>query len=214
MTTNTPAPAQEAVLTDDEIWSIWVEHGLDDEAIEDFARAIESALLSKLRAPVADERAAFYINPSIIDPATGRIGDHVKSALTWSNTKHHGWQVPVFLSPQQASAPVAGEAQPVELRGVAETIKDGDGFWRSCTGCHELNEGHDTGPYSAVLGCHLGQGCSECGGIGAIWDSSDYQAMADDMARSMGQSVEAAPQASECECARKSKAVSDSEAEL
>ncbi|WZB76790.1 hypothetical protein WJ972_15605 [Achromobacter insuavis] len=64
--------------------------------------------------------------------------------------------------------------------------------WRSCTGCHELNEGHDTGPYSAILGCHLGNGCSECGGIGAIWDNTDYQAMADDMARSMGQSVEAA----------------------
>ncbi|EFF76118.1 hypothetical protein [Achromobacter piechaudii] len=96
-----------------------------------------------------------------------------------------------------ASAPVAGEAQPVELRGVAETIKDGDGFWRSCSGCHELNEGRDTGPYSAVFKCHLGNGCSECGGIGAIWDSTDYQAMADAMARDMGQSVNAAPQASE-----------------
>ncbi len=46
--------AAHPVLTDDEIRSIWVEHGLDDEAVEDFARAIESALLSKLRAPVAD----------------------------------------------------------------------------------------------------------------------------------------------------------------
>lgn len=65
-------------------------------------------------------------------------------------------------------------AQPVELRGVAETLGDGGGFWRSCSGCHELNEGHDTGPYSAVLKCHLGGGCSECGGIGAIWDTTDY----------------------------------------
>lgn len=95
-----------------------------------------------------------------------------------------------------ASAPVAGEPNALELRGVPETIKDGDGFWRSCTGCHELNEGRDTGRYSAVLGCHLGQGCRECGGIGAVWDSTDYQAMADDMARDMGQSVSAAPQAS------------------
>jgi hypothetical protein len=38
-------------LTDDEIRAVWVEHGLDDEAVEDFARAIESSLLSKLRAP-------------------------------------------------------------------------------------------------------------------------------------------------------------------
>lgn len=95
-----------------------------------------------------------------------------------------------------ASAPVAGEALAMELRGVAETIKEGDGFWRSCSGCHELNEGRDTGPYSAVFQCHLGNGCSECGGIGAIWDSTDYQAMADAIARDMGQSVSAAPQAS------------------
>ncbi|WP_063588864.1 hypothetical protein [Achromobacter ruhlandii] len=100
-------------------------------------------------------------------------------------------------APRPAGAPVAGEAVALELRGVPETIKEGDGFWRSCTGCHELNEGRDTGPYSAVLRCHLGQGCSECGGIGAIWDSTDYQAMADDMARDMGKSVSAAPQANE-----------------
>ncbi|MDF2860279.1 MAG: hypothetical protein K0S02_551 [Achromobacter mucicolens] len=51
--------AAQHMLTGDEIRSIWVEHGLDDEAVEDFARAIESVLLSKLRAPVDDERAAF-----------------------------------------------------------------------------------------------------------------------------------------------------------
>jgi len=32
-------------LTDEEIESIWVEHGLDDCAVHEFARAIESALL-------------------------------------------------------------------------------------------------------------------------------------------------------------------------
>lgn len=76
----------------------------------------------------------------------------------------------------------AGEAaaaqSPIELRGVAETLKSQDGAWRSCSGCHELNEGHDTGPYSAVLKCHLGNGCNECGGIGAVWDTTDYADMA------------------------------------
>lgn len=57
-------------LTDAEIQAIWVEHGLDDEAVEDFARAIESALLSKLRAPVADDlahrlRAKYPVGPMI-----------------------------------------------------------------------------------------------------------------------------------------------------
>lgn len=83
----------------------------------------------------------------------------------------------------------AASAEPIELQGIAETLAEGDGSWRSCTGCHELNEGRDTGPYSKTLKCHLGGGCRECGGIGAIWDTTDYQAMADHMARDMSASV-------------------------
>jgi len=45
-----------------------------------------------------------------------------------------------------------------------------DGWWRSCTGCHELDEGHPTGPWSTALRCNLGVGCRECGGIGAVWE--------------------------------------------
>lgn len=75
----------------------------------------------------------------------------------------------------------AAPAIPMELRCVQETVKEGGGFWRSCTGCHELNEGHDTGPFSEIFGCALGNGCSECGGIGAVWDDTDYE----DMARAM-----------------------------
>ncbi len=67
---------------------------------------------------------------------------------------------------------------PIELRGVSEAITEGGGSWRSCSGCHELNEGHPTGPYSPVFRCALGNGCDECGGIGAIWDTTDYGAMA------------------------------------
>ncbi|PTW84019.1 hypothetical protein DBL07_25955 [Achromobacter mucicolens] len=107
MTTNTPALAQDAVLTDEEIRSIWVEHGLDDEAVEDFARAIESALLSKLRAPVADERAAFidwltgsYPN-AYSEPEAVRLWHHGHvSALAW---KERGRRAAL------ASAPVADE---------------------------------------------------------------------------------------------------------
>lgn len=63
---------------------------------------------------------------------------------------------------------------PVELLGVAGELAEGSGAWRSCSGCHELNEGHPTGPWSDVLNSHLGLGCRECGGIGAVWDSTDY----------------------------------------
>ncbi|WP_210171105.1 hypothetical protein, partial [Rhizobium sp. Root483D2] len=65
-------------------------------------------------------------------------------------------------------------ALPIELDGVADRVSEGDGFWKSCSGCHELNEGVPTGPYSEIMKCNLGMGCRECGGIGAIWDGTDY----------------------------------------
>lgn len=87
------------------------------------------------------------------------------------------------LRAAQAQQPVSGaDRLPIELCGISEAIGDGGGFWRSCSGCHELNEGMATGPFSETFKCHLGAGCSECGGIGAIWDTTDYDAMADFMA--------------------------------
>lgn len=88
-----------------------------------------------------------------------------------------------------ASAPVAPDvAVAIELQGVREALAEGRGVWAPCSGCHELTEGHATGAFSSVLSCHLGNGCSECGGIGAVWDDTDY----DEMARSM-MSADAAP---------------------
>ncbi|MCO7494751.1 Lar family restriction alleviation protein [Stenotrophomonas maltophilia] len=75
--------------------------------------------------------------------------------------------------------------EPVELACVAETLTNGAGLWMTCSGCHESNEGAPTGPYSTIMQCHLGNGCDECGGIGAIWDNTDYQQMADEMAKSL-----------------------------
>ena len=70
---------------------------------------------------------------------------------------------------------------PVELSGVKEALEGGDGFWRTCSGCHETEDGHDVGhyPFSDVLNCTLGGGCSECGGLGAVWDNTDYDDMAE-----------------------------------
>ena len=56
---------------------------------------------------------------------------------------------------------------------MAECAADGGvGYWKSCSGCHETNEGYETGhyPYSEVFQCHVGSGCSECGGIGVVWE--------------------------------------------
>jgi hypothetical protein len=83
-----------------------------------------------------------------------------------------------------AAEKVAGqEPVAVELSSVAETLANGGGFWRTCCGCHETEDGHPDGhyPYSEILKCDLGGGCSECGGIGAVWDNTDYGAMADAM---------------------------------
>ncbi len=68
---------------------------------------------------------------------------------------------------------------------VAEASEDGKGFWKSCCGCHETNEGVPTGPLHPVLKCCVGGGCAECGGIGAIWDTTDYADMGDWLVKQM-----------------------------
>jgi hypothetical protein len=84
---------------------------------------------------------------------------------------------------EPSDAPGDERALPVELMGVREEMASGSGFWQSCSGCHDTEDGHPTGPYtySQVFGCALGSGCSECGGIGAVWDNTDYEAMASDL---------------------------------
>ena len=60
-----------------------------------------------------------------------------------------------------------------------EGVEADDGFWYSCSGCHHTNEGAETGdyPFSKMFQCYLGGGCSECGGLGAMWDNSDYSTL-------------------------------------
>jgi len=99
------------------------------------------------------------------------------------------------LAANNATAP-AQPQEPIEFNGIAEAIAGGDGFWRSCSGCHELNEGHDTGSYSTVFKCALGNGCSECGGIGAVWDTTDYGEMAEAMLAADNATTPAQPQIS------------------
>lgn len=69
---------------------------------------------------------------------------------------------------------------------VKERIAEGDGFWRSCSGCYETEDGQNVHgyPHSDVFGCELGGGCGECGGIGAVWDTTDYAAMGEELANS------------------------------
>lgn len=58
---------------------------------------------------------------------------------------------------------------------VREQVAEGAGGWDSCSGCYETVDGQDTGHflYSDAFRCHLGSGCHECGGIGAVWIPAD-----------------------------------------
>jgi hypothetical protein len=94
----------------------------------------------------------------------------------------------VVLEAALSHAP-SGAGEAVELNGVADALEYGKGFWRSCSGCHNLNEGVPTGPYSNTMKCYLGGGCFECGGIGAVWDTTDYA----EMGRFMAEDVAALP---------------------
>lgn len=92
---------------------------------------------------------------------------------------------------EAADAIAALQAENEKLRGerdlrasrISEALDEHDGFWRSCSGCHELNEGYPTGEYSTVFRTHVGCGCSECGGLGVVWDDTDYANMGDFMAK-------------------------------
>lgn len=148
MTDHTPAAQaakQETVLTDAMIlhrWACYVSdpsaaYPLTDADKIAFARAIESALLSKLRAPVADERAAV----AYLDLGAGGYMD-VGSDLTDEQLaalpkgRHmlaiigtHG--VNGYTPAALASAPVAGETGEllralVNLHAVARVDRDED----------------------------------------------------------------------------------------
>lgn len=76
--------------------------------------------------------------------------------------------------------PAVPEGVP-NLPGIVEVIQEGAGFWHSCSGCHETEDGHPVGSYqySPAMQCALGSGCAECGGLGALWDNADYDAEID-----------------------------------
>lgn len=64
---------------------------------------------------------------------------------------------------------------------IIEVVEEGGGMWATCSGCHESEDGYDVGfyPHCDVFQCKLGGGCNECGGLGAVWDSTDWAEFAD-----------------------------------
>lgn len=55
------------------------------------------------------------------------------------------------------------------MQAVANLEIFESGAWAPCPGCHQTDEGASRGRWSAQFRCHLGVGCHECGGLGAVW---------------------------------------------
>lgn len=77
----------------------------------------------------------------------------------------------------------ASEADSIS-KDVRRVVGEGDGCWVPCTGCYETEDGRAVGkyPHSSIFDCALGGGCSECGGLGGVWDNTDYAAFGDALA--------------------------------
>lgn len=104
------------------------------------------------------------------------------------------------MQPRAADHRDAAGVDTLVAKDVQRVMADGDGFWAPCSGCYETEDGHPVGeyPYSSIFQCILGGGCRECGGLGAVWDNTDYDAMAE--ATIGAEDTPAAVPAGEAEC--------------
>ncbi|SPR97391.1 hypothetical protein [Cupriavidus taiwanensis] len=106
-----------------------------------------------------------------------------KECLPCTVLSRHQWAQRAYAAEKrirELEARAAMGQVPIELAGVMEEVERGKGFWTPCTGCYDTEDGRPTQRYShsEIFCCELGSGCSECGGIGAVWDDTDYEAMA------------------------------------
>lgn len=145
-----------------------------DDPLAALVSSFAEALLAKLQA--AREKHHFsedWQKPDWKDSCQRDLLAHLEKgdprdvagycAFMW----HHGWQT----------------RSEIRATSIAEAMEGPAGVWRTCSGCYESEDGHPVGTYrfSKMFGCTLGAGCSECGGIGAVWDTTDYGQMAESM---------------------------------
>ncbi len=167
---------------------------LDAKALEASRAAYQSAIPdgawhanggetdAPIRAAITAYLQAFGPEPAVAEQIADAVLDWmVKYDLLDAGNEYGPAEVLAVLNdlaPSERSALVATPpAEPDFAASIAETITEECAAgaacgWRSCTGCHETNEGAETGhyPYSKMFGCHVGSGCSECGGLGVVWE--------------------------------------------
>jgi hypothetical protein len=108
--------------------------------------------------------------------------------MTFGHVRRARAAVTALSALKDAGEPVGAWRTRRIAEEIAEAEAGGRGFWRACCGCQEAVDGclnTEDYPYNSVFKCHPGAGCSECGGLGVIWDDIDYAEMAEEMAGEM-----------------------------
>ncbi|EZP57461.1 hypothetical protein [Sphingomonas sp. RIT328] len=88
-------------------------------------------------------------------------------------------QIAAMLAAAPKVASDTGAGVDTLAKHVAEVMAEDGGCWTACSGCQESDEGYVSEkyyPYSPIFRCQPGGGCSECGGIGVIWNDGAFLA--------------------------------------
>jgi len=137
----TQAAGQEIGFSDDQLlaiataaWETNSKEAYSPDGLLMACAAVQAALLSKLRAPVADERAAF--DPEVLAERLRDVAaSHYETALGFGISRDNFERCATDaakIAHDMASAPVAGEAQPVCWieKDVLESVRDeGSDAW-------------------------------------------------------------------------------------
>lgn len=102
------------------------------------------------------------------------VGDAGNADCSLSVAYEDGYQKGM-KDARKRSAPVWDELLDGLSDAVNEQCNEGAGYWSSCSGCHQTDEGVSLGRYSKILQTNLGIGCRECGGLGAVWSEMRHQ---------------------------------------
>lgn len=147
------------------------------------AKALSSDMLDNMPMPAPKDYQRTDIEKEF-EAEFGNVLDYTRRADCWGRAVYLHPHVESIYSGFKHAWLRATVRESVELsllkESIAEQLQENSGYWYSCSGCHESGEcGENAGnyPYSDMFKCHPGSGCHECGGIGVLWDDTDYSAL-------------------------------------